>query len=224
MTEQAKNILLSAVTEIETIYNQGILDGITLIRNMIETQPEDMVWTPELIKETCDAFISKYTSEDNGIAKIPDVPNLADEIPQEYTNAGMSSEAYTNLMSFLNEESDNQETSSNEQENPLLTPDVWEEVENFVEKAYNSELCMQGVDNYDENIMNRIAFSEIMEETIEQINCDGYKRVINDDASSAVSNTETLGEVHLDDESVIQLEDGAKVNLSDCFAEIIEQK
>ena len=136
MTEQAKNILLSAAAEIETMYNQGILDGITLIRNMIETRQEDTVWTPELIKDTCDAFIAKYSSDEDRTAKIPDVPNLADEIPQECTNAGMSAEAYNDLMCFLNEASDEYEINEytiTENEESGFVHGTLEEVEKFGE-------------------------------------------------------------------------------------------
>lgn len=102
MTEQAKNKLLDLAAEGENMYKQGILDGITLIRNMLNEEPaENTVWTPELIKETCDAFIEKYTAG-NGEG-IPDIPNLVDEVPEEYKNAGIDNDIYGDLLSILSE-------------------------------------------------------------------------------------------------------------------------
>lgn len=236
MTEQAKNILLSASTEIENIYNQGILDGITLIRNMIETQPEGTEWSAELIKETCNEFINKYTTDNNGIGKIPDVPNLVDEIPQEYTNAGMSACAYTDLMSFLNDESDNmkfEENSSDENENSELVPDILERDENFVEEMqetdYESVSFEQPEYVYSENFVNPIVAYENITGMCEHTNLNENKRVMNSDAElrglTTIPNSENLEEVPVQlDETVIQLENGSKVKLSDCFASIVEEK
>lgn len=228
MTEQAKNILLSAAAEIETMYNQGILDGITLIRNMLDENPdENTVWTPELIKETCDAFIMKYTSSDDSgnVRPIPEIPNMVEEIPQEYKDAGMSQEAYSDLMSFL----DTCSETEYEVEEPVVGTEIipLSNVNAFIEEP-DSDMM-----SYAHN--NIVPFPNMFPQGSELVAIPNanpndvidivelpdlsYTTPVVDDKCVEPSS------IMLDvmENAIIQTESGEEIKLADCIAETVEE-
>lgn len=120
MTEQAgqliSNLLTQTQTTTTTVYNQGIMDGIMLLKNMIEEHPEIDTKT---VKETCEEFIKKYSQQGE---EIPDVPDIADntELKVEPEKHGLTDDSYSDLLSaiseFHNEEEEAISVESTEEE------------------------------------------------------------------------------------------------------------
>lgn len=213
MTEQAKNKLLDLAAEGENMYNQGILDGITLIRNMLNEEPaENTVWTPELIKETCDAFIEKYTAG-NG-EEIPDVPNLVDEVPEEYKNAGIDNDIYGDLLSILSEATE----------------------ESIPEVVNIEDINGMIIDGGDATPMDEIklfpnAVDNCMDVTT--LPCtkldEGIKKILTENTDKTMEEIETIGEYTNDNvpiqidiadvmkNAIIQTESGEEIPLADCL-------
>ena len=198
MTQQAKDILLQVAADAETMYNQGVLDGITLIKNMLGEQPEDAEWTIDLIIETCDAFIEKYTNSEDGL---PDIPNLVDEIPvpEEAKEAGMSTDDYGDLMAFINE---NSETPQEEKEVETIPLDdingmIVEDSDDYEKYAHN---------NFDPHIP--VTIGENDEVKLQPIDTVAHDIPIPMDIEDVLAN------------AVIRTDDGQEINFADCVAEV----
>ena len=238
MTQQAKDILLQVAADTETMYNQGVLDGITLIKNMLSEQPEDTEWTIDLVIETCDAFIEKYTNSEDGL---PDIPNLMDEVPvpEEAKEAGMTSDDYGDLMAFLNE---NKETAQEEEKAPEMIPldsinGVIVEDESDYEKfahnnlaidsphvpviiGENDEITAIPVINKDYELKSAVDVECVPVETLSPTTITKDMVGLGDIGSVT---PETPIAMNIDDvlaNAVICTQDGEEIKLADCIAEV----
>lgn len=227
MTQQAKDILLQVAADTETMYNQGVLDGITLIKNMLSEQIEDGTeWTVDLIIETCDAFIEKYTNSEDGL---PDIPNLIDEVPElptECKDAGMTEDEYGDLMAFLNENTESEGESTPEiiplnEINGLI---VEEEKLDYERMAHNNVEAV-GVSDHPMDIEHAPVIVNTNIPDVEIVKGPWSVTPEEVDISNLPHKPEEPVKMDIADvlkDAVIRTEDGEEIKLADCIAEVEE--
>lgn len=114
MSTESQQLMMSMENATKALYNQGVIDGVSLILQMMEDENNNM--TLELAIETCKEFIRSHTNG-GSVQEEPNEPSIP-EMPDDAESQGMTKDVWEMLQGVANN------AVSEEVQNPDINMDV----------------------------------------------------------------------------------------------------
>lgn len=94
MTKESMQALETLKQAGNVLYDRAVLDGVLLIKNMLDEKPEGQdEWTVDLIKET----INEFVANNQTLHMEDEKPSM----PEEYKGQGLEEEDFGDLMDLI---------------------------------------------------------------------------------------------------------------------------